>query len=193
MLQQNDSCEEILEEDEVEHMDECSDQADDEEIIDIYDDSEIISEIFPKAHSSVNEHTNVIEICENPEGDEQQQNTPIVLSENFMTSATTTAAAATSTSVQASTMAEPTTESASPNVNSIKDIEQHNTSVPTSEQCSPDAAITNACHTDSNEKFLLSCAPILRRLSDKKNCLARLRIQQILYEIEFGEQNELIF
>lgn len=40
---------------------------------------------------------------------------------------------------------------------------------------------------DPDERFLLSCAPILKRLSHKKNALARLKMQQILYDIEFGE------
>lgn len=40
---------------------------------------------------------------------------------------------------------------------------------------------------DPDERFLLSCAPILKRLSNKKNALARLKIQQILYNIEFDE------
>lgn len=40
---------------------------------------------------------------------------------------------------------------------------------------------------DPDERFLLSCAPILKRLSHKKNAMARLKMQQILYEIEFGE------
>lgn len=42
---------------------------------------------------------------------------------------------------------------------------------------------------DSDERFLLSSAPVLKRLSHKKNALARIRIQQILYDIEFGDSN----
>uniref|UniRef100_A0A182K8M4 MADF domain-containing protein n=1 Tax=Anopheles christyi TaxID=43041 RepID=A0A182K8M4_9DIPT len=42
--------------------------------------------------------------------------------------------------------------------------------------------------TDPDERFLLSCAPILRRLPNKKNLLARLRIQQMLYELEYDEK-----
>lgn len=38
---------------------------------------------------------------------------------------------------------------------------------------------------DPDERFLLSCVPIFHRLSNKKNALARLKIQQLLYEIEF--------
>lgn len=41
---------------------------------------------------------------------------------------------------------------------------------------------------DQNDKFLLSCSPVLKRLANKKNALARLKIQQILFEIEFGEE-----
>ncbi|XP_075153581.1 uncharacterized protein LOC142227117 [Haematobia irritans] len=39
---------------------------------------------------------------------------------------------------------------------------------------------------DSDEKFLLSCAPAMRRLTNKQNARARLEIQQILFDIEFG-------
>ncbi|XP_053695768.1 uncharacterized protein LOC128743249 [Sabethes cyaneus] len=42
--------------------------------------------------------------------------------------------------------------------------------------------------SDSDEKFLLSCAPILRRLPNKKNQLARLKIQQLLFELEYDEK-----
>ncbi|XP_037961115.1 transcription factor Adf-1-like isoform X2 [Teleopsis dalmanni] len=41
--------------------------------------------------------------------------------------------------------------------------------------------------TDSDEKFLLSCVPIMQRLSSRKNSYARLKIMQILYNIEFEE------
>ncbi|XP_055636605.1 histone acetyltransferase KAT6B-like [Toxorhynchites rutilus septentrionalis] len=41
---------------------------------------------------------------------------------------------------------------------------------------------------DADERFLLSCAPILRRLSSKKNQLARLKFQQLLYELEYDEK-----
>lgn len=63
-----------------------------------------------------------------------------------------------------------------------------------------DTAVNAACTTlqrepesntrtsDSDEKFLLSCAPILRRLPNKKNQLARLRIQQLLFELEYDEK-----
>uniref|UniRef100_A0A182YCJ4 MADF domain-containing protein n=1 Tax=Anopheles stephensi TaxID=30069 RepID=A0A182YCJ4_ANOST len=42
--------------------------------------------------------------------------------------------------------------------------------------------------TDPDERFLLSCAPILRRLPNKKNVLARLKIQQMLFELEYDEK-----
>ncbi|KFB47776.1 hypothetical protein ZHAS_00015847 [Anopheles sinensis] len=42
--------------------------------------------------------------------------------------------------------------------------------------------------TDPDERFLMSCAPILRRLPNKKNLIARLRIQQLLYELEYDEK-----
>lgn len=46
-------------------------------------------------------------------------------------------------------------------------------------------------HNDPDERFLLSCLPILKRLPNKKNALARLRIQQLLFEIEFDEYTEM--
>ncbi|KAJ0176987.1 hypothetical protein K1T71_006996 [Dendrolimus kikuchii] len=45
--------------------------------------------------------------------------------------------------------------------------------------------------TDPDELFLLSCAPILKRLHAKQNAVARLKIQQVLYEAEFGTEMEL--
>ncbi|XP_045771488.1 uncharacterized protein LOC123871621 [Maniola jurtina] len=45
--------------------------------------------------------------------------------------------------------------------------------------------------TDPDELFLLSCAPTLKRLNPKQNAVARLKIQQVLYEAEFGSQMEL--
>lgn len=42
---------------------------------------------------------------------------------------------------------------------------------------------------NSDEKFLLSCAPAMRRLTYRQNALARLKIQQILFDIEFQEEN----
>lgn len=41
---------------------------------------------------------------------------------------------------------------------------------------------------DSDEKFLLSLAPNLRRLNTKKNTMARIKIQQLLFELEFDEK-----
>lgn len=40
----------------------------------------------------------------------------------------------------------------------------------------------------SNEKFLLSCAPAMSRLSNQKNALARLKIQKLLYDLEFEKK-----
>lgn len=48
---------------------------------------------------------------------------------------------------------------------------------------------TSAVLLDSDEKFLLSCAATLRRLTNRQNALARLKIQQILFAIEFDQEN----
>ncbi|XP_058821884.1 transcription factor Adf-1-like [Topomyia yanbarensis] len=46
---------------------------------------------------------------------------------------------------------------------------------------------SNSGVSDPDERFLLSCAPVLKRLSMRKNALVKLKIQQLLYEVEFGD------
>ncbi|XP_063699622.1 uncharacterized protein LOC134830162 [Culicoides brevitarsis] len=46
----------------------------------------------------------------------------------------------------------------------------------------------NEQNLDSDERFLISLAPTLRRLDTKKNTLARIKIQQLLFELEFDEK-----
>lgn len=53
------------------------------------------------------------------------------------------------------------------------------------------AAVSSQHNADPDERFLLSCLPNLKRLPTKKNALARLKIQQILYEIEFDDYSEV--
>ncbi|XP_018326297.1 uncharacterized protein LOC108737722 isoform X2 [Agrilus planipennis] len=55
----------------------------------------------------------------------------------------------------------------------------------TNESYSPKENISK--YLDAEEQFLISYAPVLKRLSPQKNAQARLKIQQILYEIEFEE------
>lgn len=50
---------------------------------------------------------------------------------------------------------------------------------------------STSVHNDPDERFLLSCLPILKRLSTRKNALARMKIQQMLYEIEFDMYPEV--
>uniref|UniRef100_A0A1Q3G103 Putative alcohol dehydrogenase transcription factor myb/sant-like protein n=1 Tax=Culex tarsalis TaxID=7177 RepID=A0A1Q3G103_CULTA len=54
----------------------------------------------------------------------------------------------------------------------------------------PDSSRSSSasCAGDSDERFLLSCVPILQRLPNKKNQLARLKIQQLLFELEYDEK-----
>ncbi|XP_037964876.2 transcription factor Adf-1 isoform X1 [Plutella xylostella] len=47
--------------------------------------------------------------------------------------------------------------------------------------------------TDPDELFLLSCSSTLKRLNAKQNAVARLKIQQVLYEAEFGGPGDLPF
>ncbi|XP_055594006.1 uncharacterized protein LOC129745133 [Uranotaenia lowii] len=53
---------------------------------------------------------------------------------------------------------------------------------------SQDSGNSKSLCNDADERFLLSCAPILRRLTNKKNQLARLKIQQLLFELEYDEK-----
>lgn len=43
---------------------------------------------------------------------------------------------------------------------------------------------------DSDEKFLLSCAPALKRLTPRQNSYIRLSIQKLLFDVEFGNSDE---
>lgn len=40
---------------------------------------------------------------------------------------------------------------------------------------------------DPDEKFLLSCLPVLKRLPPRKNAYLKLKIQTLLYEVEFAD------
>lgn len=51
----------------------------------------------------------------------------------------------------------------------------------------PDAYTKYECPMDNEDMFLLSFAPNLQRLSIQKNSLARLRILDELYKLEFEE------
>lgn len=43
---------------------------------------------------------------------------------------------------------------------------------------------------DPDEKFLQSCLPVLKRVTAQKNALLKLKIQTLLYEIEFGSADD---
>ena len=45
----------------------------------------------------------------------------------------------------------------------------------------------NTLAVDEDEHFMLSLVPSLRRLSNQKRAQARMRMQQVLYDVEFGE------
>ena len=45
----------------------------------------------------------------------------------------------------------------------------------------------NTLAVDEDEHFMLSLVPSLRRLSTQKRAQARMRMQQVLYDVEFGE------
>lgn len=53
------------------------------------------------------------------------------------------------------------------------------------------SATVSAPHSDPDERFLLSCLPSLKRLSTQKNALARFKIQELLYQIEFDEYSDV--
>lgn len=42
-------------------------------------------------------------------------------------------------------------------------------------------------NVDEDEHFMLSLVPSLRRMSNQKKAQARMRMQQVLYDVEFGE------
>lgn len=50
--------------------------------------------------------------------------------------------------------------------------------------------ILNQVTNDPDEKFLMSCLPVLKRLNPQKNALLKLKIQTLLYEIEFGSTDD---
>jgi hypothetical protein len=43
---------------------------------------------------------------------------------------------------------------------------------------------------DSDERFLLSCAPALKRLTPRQNSYVRFSIQKLLFDVEFGNSEE---
>lgn len=53
-------------------------------------------------------------------------------------------------------------------------------------------ATTTTTQNDPDERFLLSCLPTLKRLSNRKNAMARVKIQQLLYEIEFDADMDAV-
>ncbi|XP_018578833.1 uncharacterized protein LOC108916950 [Anoplophora glabripennis] len=44
---------------------------------------------------------------------------------------------------------------------------------------------------DADEQFMLSCVPILKRLSTRNNMLARMQIQSLLFNLEFGDNADV--
>uniref|UniRef100_A0A336LNX8 CSON015178 protein n=1 Tax=Culicoides sonorensis TaxID=179676 RepID=A0A336LNX8_CULSO len=50
--------------------------------------------------------------------------------------------------------------------------------------------IISSFSNDPDEKFLMSCLPVLKRLSARKNALLKLKIQTLLFEIEFGAEDD---
>lgn len=47
-------------------------------------------------------------------------------------------------------------------------------------------ATNTIANSDSDERFLLSCGPALKRLNARQNAFVRLSIQHLLFEVEFG-------
>lgn len=56
-------------------------------------------------------------------------------------------------------------------------------------QSNPSTSSSHYHSNDPNERFLLSCLPTFQRLSNKKNALARMKIQELLFDIEFSDDN----
>lgn len=77
----------------------------------------------------------------------------------------------------------PTSNSTTPNTESQSQSSQRQTKMVSN--------ATTTLNNDSDERFLLSCLPSLKRLSNRKNALARSNIQHLLYKIEFDMDPEL--
>ncbi|XP_055548199.1 transcription factor Adf-1-like [Wyeomyia smithii] len=77
----------------------------------------------------------------------------------------------------------------------ISQDDDNSDNVPFLDHISEEVKLTNTNTTstisDPDERFLLSCAPVLKRLSARKNALVKLRIQQLLYEVEFGDLDKV--
>ncbi|XP_063701108.1 transcription factor Adf-1-like [Culicoides brevitarsis] len=50
--------------------------------------------------------------------------------------------------------------------------------------------ISQPASNDPDEKFLMSCLPVLKRVNAQKNALLKLKIQMLLYEVEFGSADD---
>ena len=55
---------------------------------------------------------------------------------------------------------------------------------------SDECRTSNVTEMDADEQFLLSCLPALKRLRPRDNAIARMRIQQVLFDVEFGEEEQ---
>lgn len=67
-------------------------------------------------------------------------------------------------------------------------IEEKEEGVHYSRSYEPSESVVTQSELDSDEKFLLSLGPAMKRLNTKKNFLARIKIQQLLFEMEFDEK-----
>lgn len=58
----------------------------------------------------------------------------------------------------------------------------------------PDSKVASVIlsSADSDERFLLSCAPALKRLNARQNAYVRMSIQHLLFEVEFNNEEQPI-
>ena len=70
----------------------------------------------------------------------------------------------------------------------ILPFETNDTSCSFKGESDPKVDIIGNSILNSNERFLLSCAPALQRLTARQNAFVRLSIQQLLFDVEFGNE-----
>lgn len=148
---------------EIDEDEEQLEEHENEEVIDMYEDRDIISEIFTPGLHANNQDQSHQQQEEEQQPQEQQH-----------------------TSIHHHHLHQQQAQHHNQHQLQHQQIHpEHNTS--STEEQNIEIASVSTYGLDPDERFLLSCAPILKRLSNKKNALARLKVQQILYEIEFGE------
>jgi hypothetical protein len=78
------------------------------------------------------------------------------------------------------------------NTNNLKSLaSEKRTHVPSENKNDIDDKLINLItkDVDIDEQFLLSHLPALKRMTSRQNSIARMKIQQVIFDIEFGTRN----